>query len=523
MPTLRRNFSDQADYTLHRDFMRSLSEEFCRRHQVVLLGSRPGGGETPAILGMLDTADVEIIKEVEKQTGLAIRHAQLNAYEIDQALDFAYKESEAQQAVLNQSSIKERITLHYDQEMSFKRDRKPAEICSDILATAIRQRASDIHIEVYSNEVSLRFRIDGVLHKIVSPLTPENIQAVVQHMKVLAELNIADRRLPQDGHIVGRFTGPDKHSRRIDFRVSMLPGLYGEDCVLRVLDETCLTIKLESLGMSTEKFNLFHAMLHEPGGLILVSGPTSSGKTTTLYAVIEHIKDDSKKILTVEDPIEYEISKVNQKQINPVMSFADYTRAFMRQNPDIVMIGEVRDEETAAMAVRAAQMGHLVLTTVHSRDAASAVARLLSLGVERNILAAGLVGVLSQRLVRRVCIGCIDSYQPDADTLALLPGLPKDIPFRHGKGCELCGGSGYRGLTGVFELLRFDARLRRIITSGETGSAATLPLPEGFRCMYDYAIEKVAQGITTVEEIVRTIPVPARFDNFETSHENPLK
>ena len=168
-------------------------------------------------------------------------------------------------------------------------------------------------------------------------------------------------------------------------------------------------------------------------------------------------------------------------------------------------------------------MGHLVLTTLHSRDAASAVARILSLGVERNILAAGLIGVLSQRLVRRVCIGCIESYQPDAETLDLLPGLPKDIPFRHGKGCELCNGSGYRGLTGVFELLRIDAKLRKIITLGETGSAALLPLPAGFRSMYDYAIEKVAQGVTTVEEIVRTIPVPARFDNIETATGNPPK
>ena len=518
MSTLRRDFADQTDLTLHRDFMQLLSEEFCRRHQVVLLGGRPASKETPATLGMLDVSDAGLIKEVEELTGLTIRHTQLNAYEIDRALDFAFKGSAQGSATLNPNPVRDRIVLGFDQQMSFQRDRKPAEIASDILAIAVQRRASDIHIEVYSNDVSLRYRIDGVLQKLVSPLSPENIMAVVQHLKVIADLNIADRRLPQDGHIVARYTAPDQTTRRIDFRVSTLPGLYGEDCVLRVLDETCLTIKLESLGMSNEKFSLFHAMLHEPGGLILVSGPTSSGKTTTLYAVIEHIKDDSKKILTVEDPIEYEIARVNQKQITPAISFADYTRAFMRQNPDIVMIGEVRDEETASMAVRASQMGHLVLTTLHSRDSASAVARMLSLGVERNVLAAGLIGVLAQRLVRRVCIGCIDSYQPAPETLELLPGLPKGIPFRHGKGCELCGGSGYRGLSGVFELLRIDAKLRQVITRGETGSAALLPLPAGFRCLYDYAIEKVAQGVTTVEEIVRTIPVPARFDNLPGEH-----
>ncbi len=514
MPTFRRDFSDQADFTLHRDFMRTLDEEFCRKHQVVLLGKKPVGHEEKATLGMLDTADTAIIQEVEKLTGLPVKHTQLNSYEIDQALAFAYKEGEHMQSTMTPNPVKERIALRHDQEILFTRDQKPAEICTQILAVAVKQRASDIHIEVFSNDVSLRLRIDGVLHKVVSPLTPDNIQAVIQHMKVLAELNIADRRLPQDGHIVSRFTSSDGSSRRIDFRISVLPGNHGEDCVMRILDETCLNIKLEGLGMSSSKFAVFQAMLHEPGGLILVAGPTSSGKTTTLYAVIEHIKSDAKKILTVEDPIEYEISKVNQKQINAVMSFADYTRAFMRQNPDIVMIGEVRDEETAVMAVRASQMGHLVLTTLHSRDAASAVARMLSLGVERNILAAGLIGVLSQRLVRRVCIGCIDEYRPEPAILDLLPGFPRDIRFRHGKGCDLCAGSGYRGLNGIFELLRFDAEMRKAVASGETGSAATISLPHGFKCLYDYAIEKVAQGITTVEEVVRTIPVPARFDNI---------
>lgn len=512
MPTNRRNFFDQADFALHRDFMRTLTEEFCRKHQVVLLGRRPSSKEESATLGMLDTSDIHVLKEVEKITGLPVEHKQLNSYEVDQALDFAFTESDLPNAVMSRNPVKERIALNYTQKISFERDQKPAAICADILATAVSMRASDIHIEVFSNDVGLRLRIDGVLRKIPSPMSPDNIQSVVQHIKVLSELNIADRRLPQDGHIVSRYTGQDDRSRRIDFRVSILPGMYGEDCVLRVLDETCLTIKLEGLGMSAKKFELFRTMLHEPGGLILVSGPTSSGKTTTIYAVIEHMKSDSKKILTVEDPIEYEIAKVNQKQINPVMSFADYTRAFMRQNPDIVVIGEVRDEETAVMAVRASQMGHLVLTTLHSRDAASGVARMLSLGVERNILAAGLIGVLAQRLVRRVCIGCIESYQPDQETLDLLPGLPKDMPFRHGKGCELCGRTGYRGLCGVFELLPFDANLRKIVATGAIGSAAAVPLPEGFKTMYDFAIEKAAQGITTVEEIVRTIPVPARFE-----------
>lgn len=516
MPKLRREFSDQMEFTLHRDFMHRLSEEFCRKHQVVLLGNRHADKGEPATLGMLDTSDLEVIKEVEELTGLKIRSAQINAHDIDQALDFAYKEGEEETATLSPNLIREKITLTHDRDIEFSRAQKAAEICSDIMSTAVRWRASDIHIEVFSNDVSLRFRIDSILHKVPSPLSLDNIQGVIQHIKVLAGLNITDRRLPQDGHVVSRFVDETGSSRRVDFRISVLPGIYGEDCVLRVLDETCLNIKLEALGMSTSKFEQFKAMLQEPGGLILVSGPTSSGKTTTLYAVIEHVKDDSKKILTVEDPIEYEISKVNQKQINAVMSFADYTRAFMRQNPDIVMIGEVRDEETALMAVRASQMGHLVLSTLHSRDAASAVARMLSLGVERSVLAAGLIGVLSQRLVRRICIGCIESYQPDRTVLRLLPRLPADLAFRHGRGCDLCAGSGYRGLHGIFELLRFDPQLRRIVALADPANAASLPVPPGFKCMYDYAIEKVAQGVTTVEEVLRMVPVPGRFDNLTT-------
>lgn len=513
MSKFRREFSDQTSFTLHRDFMRNLTEEFCRKHQVVLLGEAPSEKDGPALLGMLDTSDVDIIKQVEHMIGFSVKHAQLNSYEINQALDFAFKESDQAQIVLTPNQVKEKIALTHTQKILFDNKQKAAEICAGILATAILQRASDIHIEVFSNEVSLRFRIDGVLHTIPSPVSPDNILQIIQHIKVLADLNITDRRLPQDGHIITRFTGPEGFSRRIDFRVSMLPGLYGEDCVLRVLDETCLSIKLEALGMTTAKYNTFRAMLHEPGGLIIVAGPTSSGKTTTLYAVIEHVKDESKKILTVEDPIEYEIARVNQKQITSVMSFADYTRAFMRQNPDIVMIGEVRDEETAVMVVRAAQMGHLVLTTLHSRDAASAVSRMVTLGAERSVLAAGLIGVLSQRLVRRVCIGCIELYQPDPAVLELLPGLSLDTPFRHGKGCELCGGSGYRGLSGIFELLPFDSSLRRAVALGEMGSGSAMPLPADFKCLYDYALEKVAQGVTTVEEVLRMIPVPARFDH----------
>jgi type II secretory ATPase GspE/PulE/Tfp pilus assembly ATPase PilB-like protein len=372
------------------------------------------------------------------------------------------------------------------------------------------RRATDIHIETYENDIDLRFRIDGVLVQVTTPLSVGNIRGVITRLKVLSNLDISDRRNPQDGRVNAQFTDAQGTVRRICFRSAILPGPFGEDAVLRVLDEDRTRPALEDLGMNPRLLADFREMITSPGGLILVTGPTASGKTTTLYGSIHSISLSGKKILTVEDPIEFELPKVNQKQVTGILSFADYARAFMRQNPDVLMIGEIRDEETAAIALKASQMGHLVFSTLHTPDAISAIGRLVMLGLEKSLVLSTLLGILSQRLVRKICPSCRETYVPEKAVLAKAPGLAPTGGFQRGRGCQACGKSGYYDRTGVFELIRIDDKLRDSISLALDVSLADIAhTVEGDR-MFDDALKKVAQGVTTLEEVIRVVPFPRK-------------
>lgn len=504
------DFTELPQFKLETDLIRLLPEDYCRKHYVVVLGPFPTTGG-PVPLGMVDPGNDAVAEEVEQLLGKHVRRIQLNHFEVGSALAFGFGRPRPARGDTEEGARpeggKELLMLNPNCKIRFDLAQSPNEILEDTLSEAVMKRATDIHIETYENDVDLRFRIDGMIHQVTTPLSVANIKAVLSRMKVLADLDIANRRTPQDGRLNAQFTDATGKVRRISFRAAILPGPFGEDAVLRVLDEERTRPGLGDLGMSPRVLQDFREMIAAPGGLILVTGPTASGKTTTLYAGIQTISETGKKILTVEDPIEFEIPKVNQKQVNANLSFAGYARAFMRQNPDVLMIGEIRDEETASIALKAAQMGHLVFSTLHTPDAISAIGRLMMLGIEKSLLLATLLGIMSQRLVRKVCPSCRIPHTPDPKLLARIPPLPPGSALMKGKGCGACGKTGYYDRIGVFELIRIHEQLREEILLAEDVALGEIAKKLETERLLDDAIRKVVQGITTLEEVIRVVPL----------------
>ena len=370
-----------------------------------------------------------------------------------------------------------------------------------IITRGIDDGASDIHIEPFEDKVLVRLRIDGILHDIESP--PKRLQAAItSRVKIMANLNIAERRLPQDGRVRLRVAG-----KKVDLRVSTVPTLYGESVVMRILDRSSILLTLEDLGFPAEKQAMFENLIRKPHGIILVTGPTGSGKTTTLYAALDKINSPDKKIITVEDPVEYQLSGINQIQVNAKigLTFASGLRSIVRQDPDIMMIGEIRDLETAEIAIQSALTGHLVFSTLHTNDSCGAVTRLQDMGVEGYLVASCLEGVLAQRLVRTICKRCRQPVIPDKKALASM-NLPhkENILVYKGKGCEECKGTGYKGRCGLYELLIINEGIRRLIIE-KTGASVIRQkaIQGGLKTLRDDGWEKVKKGITTIEEVVR--------------------
>lgn len=373
-----------------------------------------------------------------------------------------------------------------------------------ILQQAVKERASDIHIEPYEKELDVRMRVDGILHRVLTP--PKIIQdALISRVKIMADLDIAEKRLPQDGRIRLLIGGRD-----IDIRVSIIPTTFGERAVLRLLDRKQGLIGLWEVGLDREDEMRLEEMLLRTSGIILVTGPTGSGKTTTLYAALNRVHTEEKNIITVEDPVEYQLKGVGQIHVNPKigLTFASGLRSILRQDPDVIMVGEIRDVETAEIAIQASLTGHLVLSTLHTNDAPSAIIRLIDMGIEPFLAASSLMGVLAQRLVRVICPHCRVSYEPTKVEMEYFNGHGKnDLPplrLYKGKGCDKCKGKGYLGRTGIFELLIIGDNIRHMITdkidSQEIKGAA---ISGGMRSLRFDGFEKVINGITTVEEVLR--------------------
>lgn len=375
---------------------------------------------------------------------------------------------------------------------------------NQMLSRALEGRASDIHIEPFENQLKVRYRIDGILHEVDSP--PRQLKAaIISRLKILAQLNIAERRLPQDGRIKVKIAGKD-----VDLRIATIPTLYGESVVIRLLERSQIFTDLESLGFPPAIFQPFCEMISKPHGMILVTGPTGSGKTTTLYGALQKINDPGKKIITIEDPVEYQLGGVNQIQVKPQigLTFANGLRSIVRQDPDVIMVGEIRDFETAEIAVQAALTGHLVFSTLHTNDAAGAISRLLEMGVQDYLLASTILGVLAQRLVRRLCPACrkevpFNEFRSQISDFKSKNGNLPTTLWEAG-GCDLCSGTGYLGRIGILEFLPASAEICKLIVQrADANSIRSLAVSQGMQLLREDGWQKVRDGITTLAEVLR--------------------
>ncbi|WP_114951800.1 GspE/PulE family protein [Sphingosinicella terrae] len=480
---------------------RALPYGFARRHGLVATGEGESGPE----VAMREDADPRSLIELRRFLGRPFALRRVDAGAFDRLLSDLYGAGAGVAADAAGSLGFDDDLGHLaaalpsaDDLLDTSDDAPAIRLINGIIADAVRQGVSDIHIEPYETGLVVRMRMDGVLRETLR-MPPHVAPVVVSRVKVMARLDIAERRLPQDGRI-----GLTLGGKLIDVRVSTLPSRAGERVVLRILDKENAGISLEMLGMGAEADRLFREALAEPNGIVLVTGPTGSGKTTTLYAGLKQLNDGSRNILTVEDPVEYAVDGVGQTQINPQvgLSFAAGLRAILRQDPDVVMVGEIRDRETADIAVQAALTGHLVLSTVHTNDAVGAITRLRDMKVEPFLIASTLRAVLAQRLVRRLCETCRRPV-PAAPSLTDLLGIPAGTTVYEPGGCPACGGLGYKGRIGVFEAVKVDDTIRRLVNSGGDESAIAAHAFRTSPTLAAAARALVLEGGTSPEEAVR--------------------
>jgi len=481
---------------------RRLPFAFARRHGVLLL-ERPEGLRLCAREG----APLTALQEAQRVAGGPLALQWLPADEFEQALSAAYQHdsSAAMQMV---EGLGDDMDLHSladqiqeTEDLLEQEDDAPIiRLINAILGEAIKENASDIHVETFEKRLVIRFRIDGILREVVQPKR-ELAALLVSRIKVMARLDIAEKRIPQDGRISLRVGG-----REVDIRVSTLPSANGERVVLRLLDKQAGRLTLRHLGMSDRDRKIMEQAVQKPHGIILVTGPTGSGKTTTLYASLVTLNDRTRNILTVEDPIEYNLEGIGQTQVNTKvdMTFARGLRAILRQDPDVVMVGEIRDQETADMAVQASLTGHLVLSTLHTNSAIGAVTRLVDMGVEPFLISSSLLGVLAQRLVRVLCNDCKRAYVADEAECALFGLDPAQAPtLYHAEGCDVCRQLGYRGRTGIYELVMFDDALRSMIHTRAPEQDMLRHARRLGPSIREDGLRKVREGVTTIEEVLR--------------------
>ncbi len=487
---------------LEQPAQRRLPFAFARRHGVILLER---GGELR--LGLREGAALTAVQEAQRVVGMRLPMQWLAQADFDQALGAAYQHDSSAAMLmveglgndLDLASLADQI--QETEDLLEQEDDAPIiRLINAILGEAIAENASDIHIETFEKRLVIRFRVDGILREVVQPKR-ELAALLVSRIKVMAKLDIAEKRIPQDGRISLRVGG-----REVDIRVSTLPSANGERVVLRLLDKQAGRLTLRHLGMNEQDRDHLERAVKKPHGIILVTGPTGSGKTTTLYAALTTLNDRTRNILTVEDPIEYHLEGIGQTQVNTKvdMTFARGLRAILRQDPDVVMVGEIRDQETADMAVQASLTGHLVLSTLHTNSAIGAVTRLVDMGVEPFLISSSLLGVLAQRLVRVLCNDCKRAYVADAAECALLGVSPDNAPtLYHAEGCEQCRGLGYRGRTGIYELVLFDDALRTMVHTRASEQDMLRHARELGPSIREDGLRKVREGVTTIEEVLR--------------------
>ncbi len=509
-------FADIESLSLDPELVKSIPEHLAKRYNVIPISQQ----DNQLTLAMADPLNVLAIDDIRLITGFDIQPVIAVEEAITKAIGNMFGVTDM---VAVDSAVKDIAETDFggmeveddveDEEISLDKlktlvDEAPiVRVVNLIISQAINDKASDIHIEPEVKTVKVRYRVDGVLHDVMTP--PKHIQApMVSRIKIMSNMDIAERRIPQDGKIHLKHDG-----REFDLRVSTVPTIHGEKVVMRILDKGSVMLGLEKLGFSDSNRTKFEAIVDKPYGMILVTGPTGSGKSTTLYSCLNKLNTGLTNILTIEDPAEYQLPGVNQVQVNPKanLTFASALRAFLRQDPDIIMVGEIRDAETANIAVEAALTGHLVLSTLHTNDAAGAVSRLIEMGVEPFLVASSVVGVLAQRLARTICPNCKEAFSASEEAIRKF-GLSmygdSDIKFYRGRGCDNCKMTGYKGRTGIHEILPMSDRVRGLILNrASTAEIKQAAVEEGMSTMQDDGLAKVLSGVTSMEECLRVVYV----------------
>jgi general secretion pathway protein E len=478
--------------------------EFLKKHKILPFN----GSEDTVSVAVSDPLDVMTYDAVVKMLGVRCKRVICASSVIEDRLSHYYYQSEgsAREALIELDDSMDFSGLSSgstSEDLLDLANRAPVvKLVNTIFFQAVQARASDIHIEPYENEVTVRFRIDGVLHNRFT-LPKQYVAALVSRLKIMANLNIAERRLPQDGRSRIKIS-----ENEIDIRVSTVPSSDGERVVLRLLDKSGARFKLEQLGFAEETEKEFRKLIHIPHGIILLTGPTGSGKTTTLYGVLGELNTEVRNIMTVEDPIEYKLAGIGQMQIHPKigLTFANYLRHILRQDPDVIMVGEIRDLETAQIAIQAALTGHLVLSTLHTNDSASAITRLIDMGIEPYLVCSSVIGIMAQRLVRIICPECKVPYKPSEEELELFEAQSKGNKdsLCHGTGCSNCINTGYVGREGIFELMMIDDEIRELIMANAgSNMIKQTAIQKGMFTLRQDGLRKALAGNTTIQEVLR--------------------
>jgi type IV pilus assembly protein PilB len=496
-------FVDLTDHQIDPSAASLISDQVARRYRAMPIGFE----DSRLVVAMSDPSNVFALDDIRTITGLEVKPVVATAADIDSAIrKYGQFEQSVEDIASEASSAATGESADLDAIEAAIEDAPIVKLVNLLITQAVTDRASDIHIEPAEKDIRIRYRIDGVLHEVMR--SPKNIQAgLISRLKVMAEINIAERRIPQDGRI-GLVVG----GRAVDLRLATLPTVYGEKIVIRILDKTSVLLKLEDLGFSDQSYQPFEKAFRKPYGTVLVTGPTGSGKSTTLYATLNIINSVDRNIITVEDPVEYRLPGINQIQVNNKagLTFASALRSILRADPDVLLIGEIRDRETALIAMEAALTGHLVLSTLHTNDAASAITRLVEMEVEPYLVASALDCVVAQRLARRICDHCKEAYKPSKAELEeagfpeKLRGQIKEL-FRP-NGCTRCGKTGFRGRMGIYEVMPITEEIERLTAEAKSSEDINrLAIEQGMITLREDGLEKARLGLTSVDEIFRVV------------------
>ncbi len=495
------------DITIDPTIVVLIPEEMARRHQLIAIDK----DEKKLTLAMANPLDVFAHDELKIRLGYDIESVLSYGEDIDKALDEVFGVTDEWDQVIGKienmqiTVLKEEEKEKADISAITESEEAPIiALVNLIILRAVKEKASDIHIEPFGEDtLKVRYRIDGILHDVMS--LPRSLQlAVISRIKIMSDLDIAEKRLPQDGRIQVNVGG-----RKINVRVSILPAVTGESAVLRILDPSSILLDLDSLGFSPDILPNFLSLIKKPNGIILVTGPTGSGKSTTLYTTLNLLNSSEKKIMTIEDPVEYRLKGISQVQAKPKigLTFAAGLRSFLRQDPDIMLVGEIRDKETAEIAVQAALTGHIVLSTLHTNDAPSSVIRLIDMGIEPFLISSSVVGIIAQRLVRRICPKCKKEIKITPDIKKILDEYKinrNEIILYKGEGCPYCKETGYKGRIAIFELMLITENIRDLISKNfTTGKLMEAAISEGMCQLREDGIKKVCEGLTTIDEVLR--------------------